>query len=80
MEVVDDKVIYKNADQTRLPSLPRRKEKCPDCLKCQMCSESRCGLCRKGSHKSRGRDASDLGTSFTYGQYVEWKKKREAGQ
>ncbi|MFC1884190.1 ferredoxin [Thermodesulfobacteriota bacterium] len=57
----------------------QKKEKCADCLKCQMCSESRCQLCRKGSH---GSDCAGLSHAFTYGQYVEWKKamKKTAGK
>ncbi len=51
----------------------QRKEKCPDCEQCQMCSESRCRLCR-GENCKRG--ASELGSSFTYGDYLAWKNKK----
>jgi ferredoxin len=49
------------------------KEKCPDCEECQVCSESRCRLCR-GEHCIR--KASELGSSFTYGEYLAWKNKK----
>ena len=51
----------------------QRKEKCPDCEQCQMCSESRCRLCR-GEHCHRG--AGGLRSSFTYGEYLAWKNKK----
>jgi len=51
----------------------QKKEKCADCEECQVCSESRCRLCR-GEHCKRMR--SELGTSFTYGEYLAWKDKR----
>lgn len=51
----------------------QRKEKCPDCEQCQLCSESRCRLCR-AEHCQRG--ANELGSSFTYGEYLAWKNKR----
>ena len=49
------------------------KEKCPDCEQCQLCSESRCRLCR-GEHCKRS--AGKLGSSFTYGDYLAWKEKK----
>ena len=49
------------------------KEKCPDCEQCQLCSESRCRLCR-GEHCKR--TAGELGSSFTYGDYLAWKDKK----
>lgn len=49
------------------------KKKCPDCEQCQMCSESRCRRCR-GEHCKRA--ASELGTSFTYGDYLAWKDRK----
>ena len=49
------------------------KQKCPDCEQCQLCSESRCRLCRGGHCK---RAAGELGSSFTYGDYVAWKDKK----
>lgn len=57
----------------------QKKEKCPDCEECQLCSESRCRLCR-GERCHRG--ANELGTSFTYGEYLAWKNKkaRETGE
>lgn len=54
----------------------QRKEKCPDCEQCQMCSESRCRLCR-GEHCKRG--ACELGSSFTYGDYLAWQGKKASG-
>jgi hypothetical protein len=49
------------------------KRKCPDCIECQMCSKSRCRACRQGVH----RDCEcELGSGFTYGQYLEWKRKK----
>ena len=77
MEMIGDTGIYDDGGEASSSSLRRRKEKCPDCLKCQLCSESRCGLCKKGGHR---KNNSGLGTAFTYGQYVEWKKQRESGQ
>ncbi len=53
----------------------QKKEKCPDCEQCQLCSESRCRLCR-GEHCKRR--AGELGSSFTYGDYVAWKNKKAA--
>ena len=49
------------------------KEKCPDCLECQMCSKRRCEQCKKGGHK----DCAELGPFLTHGEYTEWKKKRD---
>ncbi|MBW2617202.1 MAG: hypothetical protein JRD02_13640 [Deltaproteobacteria bacterium] len=49
-----------------------KKKKCPDCIECQMCSKSRCRLCRQGVHRE---GACELGSGFTYGQYLEWKRK-----
>lgn len=54
----------------------QKKEKCPDCEHCQLCSESRCRLCR-GERCNRG--ANELGSSFTYGEYLDWKNKRARG-
>lgn len=51
----------------------QRKEKCPDCEQCQVCSESRCRSCRGGLCK---RGACELGSSFTYGDYLAWKDKK----
>jgi ferredoxin len=51
----------------------QKKEKCPDCEECQVCNESRCRLCR-GEHCKR--KTSELGSSFTYGEYLAWKNKR----
>jgi ferredoxin len=51
----------------------QRKEKCPDCEQCQLCSESRCRLC-KGEHCKQA--AGELGSSFTYGDYLAWKNKK----
>ena len=51
----------------------QHKEKCPDCEQCQLCSESRCRLCRGEYCK---RTAGELGSSFTYGDYLAWKNKK----
>ena len=51
-----------------------KREKCPDCDQCQVCSPTRCRSCRKGGSPSC---ANQLGTGFTYGQYLEWKNKKE---
>lgn len=53
----------------------QKKEKCPDCEQCQVCSESRCRLCRGGHCK---RTAGELRSSFTYGDYLAWKNKKAA--
>jgi ferredoxin len=50
-----------------------KKEKCLDCEQCQVCSESRCRLCREEHCK---RTAGELGSSFTYGEYLAWKNKK----
>jgi len=39
--------------------ITHKKTKCPDCIECQICSESRCRLCRKGAH-SRTTPAQGL--------------------
>jgi hypothetical protein len=49
----------------------KKKQKCPDCDYCQMCSENRCRLCR--STKTRCRE-SELGSAFTFGEYEAWRK------
>jgi len=49
------------------------KKKCPDCIECQVCSKSRCRVCRNGAHKD---GASELASGFTYGQYLDWKRKK----
>ncbi|MFC1820807.1 hypothetical protein ACFLZG_06975 [Thermodesulfobacteriota bacterium] len=54
-------------------SIEVEKEACPDCRYCQMCSKSRCRLCRNNACEER---TSELGTGFTYGQYMEWKMKK----
>jgi len=51
-----------------------QKEKCPDCFECQMCGETRCRVCRKCGH---GKNVpSDLGSGFTYAEYLAWKRER----
>jgi len=52
---------------------PETRTQCPDCDECQLCSQSRCRLCKKGGH---GCSASELGGAFTHGQYLAWKEKR----
>ncbi len=54
----------------------QKKDKCPDCEQCQLCSESRCRLCRADTCKG---GACELGSSFTYGDYLEWKDKKALG-
>jgi Zn-dependent alcohol dehydrogenase len=49
------------------------KKKCPDCIECQRCSKNRCRVCRNGAHKD---GASELASGFTYGQYLEWKRRK----
>jgi hypothetical protein len=56
-----------------LPRAGEKENKCPDCHFCQMCNKNRCRLCRSGGPKKSG---SGLGTGFTYGQYMNWKKNR----
>jgi ferredoxin len=58
--------------EKRVPQ-KQRKEKCPDCEQCQLCSESRCRLCR-GEHCKRA--SGELGSSFTYGEYLAWKNEK----
>ncbi len=58
--------------EKRVPQ-KHKKEKCPDCEQCQVCSESRCRLCR-GEHCKR--TTGELGSSFTYGEYLAWKEKK----
>jgi hypothetical protein len=53
------------------------KEKCPDCHYCQRCSKSRCRLCRRECPEAK---PWELGTGFTYGSYLDWKKRRQDGQ
>jgi hypothetical protein len=48
-----------------------KKPQCPDCDYCQICSENRCRLCRDDQAVKK---KPVLGTSFTYGQYMEWKR------
>jgi len=50
-----------------------QKEKCPDCEQCQGCSETRCRLCREKGRECR---PCELGSSFTYGDYLAWKTKK----
>ena len=56
-----------------MPRSSRDKEKCPDCVECQMCSKNRCRLCREDTHRD---GSSQLGTCFTHGEYLEWKRKK----
>ena len=50
-----------------------KKEKCPDCEYCQACSETRCRVCREEGHKGK---PCELGSSFTYEDYLEWKNRK----
>ncbi|NWF56831.1 MAG: hypothetical protein HXY45_18760 [Syntrophaceae bacterium] len=37
-----------------------KKHPCPDCYFCQFCSDSRCGLCRRGPQpRKNGKEPSD---------------------
>jgi hypothetical protein len=42
-----------------------------------MCSETRCRVCREGGCQKGG---CGLGSSFTYGEYLEWKRKKSDGE
>jgi|GEM_PF-5131442 len=48
------------------------KERCPDCNFCQMCSETRCRLCRNA--RVTGSETLPL-SGFTLFEYEEWQKK-----
>ncbi len=48
------------------------KEKCPDCQECQMCSKTRCRICKE---ENCSKERCELGASFTYGEYLKWKRK-----
>ncbi len=50
------------------------REKCPDCLECQMCSKRRCEQCRKGGHQLY---EPELGPFLTHGEYMKWREKRK---
>jgi len=50
-----------------------KKQKCPDCESCQMCSETRCRLCREEGCKGK---VCELGSSFTYEAYLKWKQEK----
>ena len=63
-------------DFETLPVRIDRKETCSDCLECQMCGETRCRICRKAAHKV---SSSGLGTAFTHGEYLAWKRKKGEG-
>ncbi len=54
----------------------KNEKKCPDCHQCQVCSENRCRLCRKDGSGVR---VSELGTGFTHGEYLKWKRKKAKG-
>ncbi|EFK05760.1 conserved hypothetical protein [delta proteobacterium NaphS2] len=49
----------------------KKKRRCSDCLQCQGCSETRCRICRKSTHET---SVSGLGSGFTHGEYLAWKK------
>ncbi len=51
------------------------RTRCPDCHSCQVCSKSRCRLCREGRHEAKVPWV--LGTGFTYGRYLEWRKQQD---
>lgn len=50
-----------------------KKKICPDCDFCQMCSESRCRLCR---NTKRPCKRSLRSNGFTLSEYEEWQKNR----
>ncbi|MBN1906161.1 MAG: hypothetical protein JW927_13805 [Deltaproteobacteria bacterium] len=50
-----------------------KKKRCPDCNFCQMCSESRCRLCR---NTKRACNRSLRSNGFTLHEYEEWQKNR----
>jgi len=50
------------------------RQKCPDCLYCQMCSKARCRGCQD---IGKERNARNLEPGFTYGDYLVWRRKRE---
>jgi hypothetical protein len=52
----------------------RQRIQCPDCYQCQGCSKSRCRACMKGD---KGGQPCGLASGFTYGEYLEWKRKKE---
>ena len=60
-----------------LQKISVRKEKCPDCLECQMCSKTRCEQCKKGGHKGC---EPELGPFLTHGEYMKWKREKENGK
>ena len=47
-----------------------------------MCSETRCRVCREGVCKKAvgKKGVCGLGSSFTYGEYLEWKRKKTDGK
>ena len=57
-----------------LQTTPVHREKCPDCLECQMCSKRRCEQCRKGDHQMV---EPELGPFLTHGEYLKWRERRE---
>ena len=50
-----------------------KKEKCSDCIECQMCSETRCRKCKNREQTVKN---PELGPFLTHGQYMEWKEKK----
>ena len=50
------------------------RQKCPDCLYCQLCSKSRCRCCRE---KREDKGFSGLRAGFTYGEYQAWAANRQ---
>ncbi|MBS3757295.1 MAG: hypothetical protein KGY61_01380 [Desulfobacterales bacterium] len=50
------------------PDAPKKHD-CPDCFSCQICSDSRCRICR-GQHKERPRrqrQSMELRNAQSYG-------------
>jgi hypothetical protein len=50
------------------------KEKCPDCLECQICSKRRCEHCMKGGHQ---RCMPELGPFLTHREYMKWRSRKK---
>ena len=66
--MIDGHVCLKK-DPT-LKKTPVHKEKCPDCLECQLCGKRRCEHCRKGGHQEY---EPELGPFLTHGAYMKWR-------
>jgi len=65
-------MVADHNSELTVPIQTERKQKCPDCLECQICGKSRCQLCKRGGHKDC---VSELGPFITHGEYLEWKRQ-----